>query len=146
MQTRIGEPSVRPPVGGWGWAVASSPKRTSITGRGKGQDAVEHKPLYRTSPATAGRPATVVHQGPGPPSLPLPAASCSFNIHSFPPRDTLTAYGPRFLESAGSVSPRSLAATSAQTMEAKQDCTCTMPHHPSFLKAFLSCSLITFLS
>lgn len=38
----------------WVWAVASSQKR--ITGRGKGQDAVEHKPLYRTSPATAGQP------------------------------------------------------------------------------------------
>lgn len=58
---------------GIGESVAFSPKTHTQHNR-KGQDAVEHKPLYRTSPGTAGRqagrpgqPATVVHQAPGHP-------------------------------------------------------------------------------
>jgi len=120
----------------WVWAVASSQKR--ITGRGKGQDAVEHKPLYRTSPATAGQPRWSTRRS-GPHLVAF--ASCSFL-----PSAGARPEAPRHAHGIRSTFPgvrwecfpkfcvRLSAYYSAQTTEAKQ----VGLHHAtsSFFKTF----------
>jgi hypothetical protein len=125
------------------------PKTHNRKGKGTGcsgaQTAIPNLPSH-------GRPATVVHPAlrPTPRCLCLQAAAHAHSFHQLGPdrrpRDTLTAYGPRFLEFAGSVSPNSVSDCQRTTLhkprrQSRLDC--IMPRHPSLRHSELTSSSIT---